>query len=79
MNITSEQYGALCALFEAAWHHEVPDSLRDLVPMTSPDARKLSNLALEALGLEVEMPSFTPEQLRNLADYAEGNNPVTPR
>lgn len=44
-----EQYGQLCALFEAAWHHTVPDSLDDLAPVTSPDARKLAMLATEAM------------------------------
>jgi hypothetical protein len=40
-----EQYADLCALFEAAWHHAVPESLDDLPPMTSKEARALALLA----------------------------------
>jgi hypothetical protein len=46
---TPEKYGDLCALFEAAWHHAVPDSLDDLPPVTSPEARRLALLATEAV------------------------------
>ena len=47
--VNAAQYGDLCALFEAAWHHTVPESLDDLAPVTSPDARKLAMLATEAM------------------------------
>ena len=40
-------YGKLCALFEAAWHHDVPESLEDLAPMTSTEARKLAMLVIK--------------------------------
>jgi hypothetical protein len=42
---SAEQYGLMCALFEAAWHHVVPESLDDLEPMTSKEARALALLA----------------------------------
>lgn len=45
--IDPAKYGQLCALFEAAWHHAVPDSLDDVLPMTSDEARKLALLATE--------------------------------
>lgn len=44
-----EVYSDLCALFEAAWHHDVPDSLDDMPPLTSTEARKLAMLAIEAM------------------------------
>jgi hypothetical protein len=46
----AHRYGLLCALFEAAWHHDVPASLDELEagPMfTSSEARRLSMLTLE--------------------------------
>lgn len=51
IKLNPEVYGQLCALFEAAWHHAVPSSLDDLPLVTSTEARKLANLATEALGL----------------------------
>ena len=42
---SAEQYALMCNLFEAAWHHTVPESLDDLPPVTSTEARKLANLA----------------------------------
>lgn len=42
---SAEQYAQMCALFEAAWHHAVPESLDDLPPMTSKEARALALLA----------------------------------
>ena len=45
------KYGQLCNLFEAAWHHDVPESLDDLPSLTSTEARKLAMLATEAVGL----------------------------
>jgi hypothetical protein len=44
-----EKYGQLCSLFEAAWHHAMPDSLDDLAPLTSTEARKLAMLAIEVI------------------------------
>lgn len=52
MEITASQYMTLCNLFESAWHHTVPGTLEDVLPFTSTEARQLSNLAVEALGLE---------------------------
>lgn len=46
---TPEQYGVLCGLFEAAWHHEVPGSLDDVAPVTSREARRLATLAVEVM------------------------------
>jgi hypothetical protein len=46
----AHRYGLLCALFEAAWHHDVPASLDELEAgplMTSTEARRLSMLAVE--------------------------------
>jgi len=42
---SAEQYAQMCALFEAAWHHAVPESLDDLPPVTSKEARALALLA----------------------------------
>jgi hypothetical protein len=42
---SAEQYGQMCALFDAAWRHVVPESLDDLAPMTSKEARALALLA----------------------------------
>lgn len=42
---SAEQYAQMCALFEAAWHHAVPESLDDLPPLTSKEARALALLA----------------------------------
>jgi hypothetical protein len=39
----------MCALFEAAWHHAVPDSLDDLPPVTSKEARALALLAEQVM------------------------------
>jgi hypothetical protein len=46
----AETYGDLCNLFEAAWHHVVPESLDDVLPVTSKEARQLALLATEAVG-----------------------------
>jgi hypothetical protein len=43
------QYADLCALFEAAWHHAVPESLDELAPVTSKEARSLATLAIKAM------------------------------
>jgi hypothetical protein len=48
-DISAEQYGDMCALFEAAWHHAVPDSLDDLPPVTSKEARALALLAEQVM------------------------------
>lgn len=42
---SAEQYALMCNLFEAAWHHAVPESLDDLPPVTSKEARALALLA----------------------------------
>jgi hypothetical protein len=44
-DISPEKYADLCALFEAAWHHAVPESLDNLAPVTSKEARSLALLA----------------------------------
>ncbi|HEY3650470.1 MAG TPA: toxin-antitoxin system HicB family antitoxin [Streptosporangiaceae bacterium] len=46
---SAEQYAQMCALFEAAWHHAVPESLDDLPPVTSKEARALALLAEQVL------------------------------
>jgi len=51
LQMDPERYGQICALFEAAWHHAVPESLDDLPPMTSKEARRLAMLATEVMGL----------------------------
>lgn len=47
--VSAEQYGDLCALFEAAWHHDIPDTLDELAPVTSKEARKLALMATEVM------------------------------
>jgi hypothetical protein len=47
--IDPEKYGDLCSLFEAAWHHAVPESLDDLPPVTSKEARALAMLAEQVM------------------------------
>jgi hypothetical protein len=49
--VDPEKYTLLCNLFEAAWHHDVPETLNDLAPVTSKEARALALLATEALSL----------------------------
>jgi hypothetical protein len=46
---SAEQYGQMCNLFEAAWHHVVPESLDDLPPVTSKEARALALLAEQVM------------------------------
>ena len=46
---SAEQYAQMCALFEAAWHHAVPESLDDLPPLTSKEARALALLAEQVM------------------------------
>jgi hypothetical protein len=48
-DISAEQYSQMCALFEAAWHHAVPESLDDLPPVTSKEARALALLAEQVM------------------------------
>ncbi len=84
-DVTPEQYGELCDLFEQAiWAggvsmenkidfsvDEDPDRLRG----TSDWSRALANAAVRALGLEVEVPPMDDETLLRLVDYLNRGNP----
>lgn len=84
-DVTPEQYGELCDLFEQAMFTGATaddpdfefsvDEDPDRIHSTSDWARALANAAVRALGLEVEMPDMDEETLRRMADYLNRGNP----
>lgn len=71
MKVTAGQYGELCDVVfraQARWP-VVPD---DPHLHTSSYAREGANRILAILGLEVEVPSFTPAERERMARYLGG-------